>query len=126
MTPPSPADKIVLVGMKFYAYHGLNPEERVSGQPFEVDLEVGLNLGTAGITDMISDTISYSALYRIVEKEMNGPAKNLLEAVAHAIVTNVMGHYPATSVRIRLKKTKPPIKGASLDSAGIEIYRSRK
>ena len=32
-----PADEILLEGLRFYAYHGVNPEERALGQRFLVD-----------------------------------------------------------------------------------------
>ena len=41
-------DRIILEGMQFYGYHGRNDEERVLGQPFEVDLEAELDLTAAG------------------------------------------------------------------------------
>ena len=31
-------DEILLEGMRFYAYHGVNPEERALGQRFVVDV----------------------------------------------------------------------------------------
>ena len=33
-------DRIILEGMRFFAFHGNNPEERELGQPFVVDLEL--------------------------------------------------------------------------------------
>lgn len=31
-------DKIIVKGLRFYAYHGVNPEEKEKGQPFIVDI----------------------------------------------------------------------------------------
>lgn len=33
-------DKIVLAGMRFFAYHGVLPDERLQGQEFDVDVEL--------------------------------------------------------------------------------------
>ena len=118
-------DKIILEGMQFYGYHGRNPEERTLGQPFVVDLEAGVDLQPAGVSDDIVDSVSYTDLYRVVKREMEGPGRNLLEAVAHAIAQGIMDTYPVRSVRVRVNKIRPPIKGAVLSGAGVEVSRRR-
>ena len=45
------ADEVFLEGMRFYAYHGHNPEERVRGQRFVVDVRIGADLQEAGGDD---------------------------------------------------------------------------
>ncbi len=122
----SMCDKIILEGVQFYAYHGRNPEERTLGQPFVVDLEAEVDLRAAGESDHIGDTVSYTDLYRAVKAEMEGPAKNLLEGVAHAIAQRILDSYSVRSVRVRVKKTSPPIKDAFLSGAAVEVYRSRE
>jgi len=118
-------DRIILRGMRFYAYHGVNVEERTLGQPFEVDLEAELDLSIPGMSDRREDTVSYTHLYRKVREVMEGPSRNLLEALAEAIAHGVLEGYPVKAVRVQVKKTRPPIKGAFLASAGVEIYRQR-
>ena len=125
MSTPS-QDRIILEGMQFYAYHGRNPEERTLGQPFLVDLEVELDLSAAGASDDVRDTVSYTDLYRAVKAEMEGPAKNLLEAVAQSIANRVLTSFPVSGVKVRVRKTSPPIKGSFLSSAGVEVYRTRE
>ena len=118
-------DRIILQGMRFYAYHGLNPEERTLGQPFEVDLEAEMDLTISGRSDRKEDTVSYTHLYRKVKEVMEGPSKNLLETLAETIAQRVLETYPVTAVRVQVKKTRPPIKGAFLANAGVEICRQR-
>ena len=49
MSSPFPQrDRIVLEGMRFYGFHGVNPEERVLGQEYLVDLTVEMDLSRAG------------------------------------------------------------------------------
>ena len=31
-------DKIMIRGLRVFAYHGVNPEEKEKGQPFELDI----------------------------------------------------------------------------------------
>lgn len=111
--------------MSFYAYHGANQEERVLGQPFVVDLEVELNLSKPGRTDELKDTVSYTDLYRVVKEVMEGTPHNLLESLAEEIARGTLSSYAVEAVRVRVAKTRPPIKGATLSSAAVEIYRKR-
>ena len=118
-------DRIILEGMQFYGYHGRNDEERVLGQPFEVDLEAELDLAGAGVSDDISDSVSYTDLYRVAKRHVEGPGRNLVEAVAHAIASEILEVYAVESVRLRVMKVRPPIKGGVLAGAGVEVFRRR-
>ena len=119
-------DKIRLQGMQFYAAHGYNPEERALGQPFQVDMEVELDLQRAGVSDSLRDTVSYSHLYETVREVVEGPSRKLLETVAATIVGLVLERFPAVeAVRVRAVKPRPPIRGSVLDSASVEVYRTR-
>ena len=120
-----PADRIVLEGMQFYAYHGAVREERSLGQPFMVDLEAELDLSVPGTTDNRDDTVSYTHLYRVVKEVMEGEAKNLLETLAEAIASRALGSFPLLAVKVRVTKTRPPIKGAVITGASVEIYRAK-
>ena len=120
-------DKIRLQGMQFYAYHGGNPEERSLGQPFVVDLEVELDLRRAGQSDDLDDTVSYTHLYRVVREVMESQPRHLLEAVAEEIARRVLAeHPPVQQVEVRVTKVRPPIKGAVVAGATIEIERRRE
>ncbi len=118
-------DRILLEGMQFFGFHGNNPEERELGQPFLVDLEVEADLSAAVRSDSLDDTINYAALYRAVKGVMEGPPRNLLEAVAQDIADAVLGGFAVEAVRVQVRKTQPPIRDARLGSAGVEIVRRR-
>ena len=57
------SDRIFLEGMVFQGTHGVYPEEQVSPQPFEVDVELALNLQPAGLTDDLAQTVDYGGVY---------------------------------------------------------------
>ena len=120
------SDRIILEGMRFYGFHGVNPEERVLGQEYLVDLTVELDLGRAGRTDRLEDTISYSRIYRAVKDVMEGDSRNLLEAAAQAIADRVLSEFPVESVGVRVMKPHPPIRGSVIESATVEIFRRRR
>jgi dihydroneopterin aldolase len=119
------SDKIVLSGMVFYGYHGVLPEEKTLGQRFVVDLEVEADLHTAGISDTLSDAINYAEAYQTVKEIMEGPPKNLLESVAENVAQRVLSRFAITAVRVRVTKPSPPIPGAVMSGATIEVYRKR-
>ena len=120
-----PPDRIILEGMQFYGFHGVNPEERALGQPYLVDLVVEMDLLPPGISDRLEDTLSYTRLYRSVQTVLEGESKNLLEAAAHAIATRILEEFSVQAVQVRVKKPRPPIKGSVIENAAVEIYRSK-
>ena len=120
------ADRIILTGMQFYGFHGVNPEEQRLGQPFVVDLEAELDLQSAGASDDLADTVSYTHLYRLARAAVEGEPRQLLESVAATIAAAALAQHPAIdAVRVRLHKPRPPIRGSVIGSAAVEIYRTR-
>lgn len=120
------ADRIILTGLQFYGFHGVNPEERSLGQQFVVDLEAELDLRVPSETDRLDNTVSYTHLYRAVKTVMEGEPRNLLESAAGAIAGRILGQHPQIdAVRVRVQKPRPPIKGSVIEAAAVEIYRSR-
>ena len=121
-----PTDRIILTGMQFYGFHGVNPEERRLGQSFVVDLEAEIDLRPAGRSDHLADTVSYAHLYRTARQVMEGEPCQLLEAAAENIAELTLSLYPPIdAVRVRVSKPRPPVKGSVIESAAVEIYRER-
>lgn len=119
-------DKLILRGLKFHGFHGVKPEERTLGQKFLVDVDAWLDLREAGKSDHLTDTISYTEIYRIVKEVVEGAPHNLLESVAHHIALNTFTKFPQISaVRVKVGKPHVAVHG-QLDYLGIEIFRSRK
>ncbi|KNA21714.1 hypothetical protein SOVF_038560 [Spinacia oleracea] len=118
-------DKLVLRGLKFHGFHGVKPEEKTLGQKFVVDVDAWMDLRKAGISDCLSDTISYSEIYRIVKEVVEGTSRDLLECVAHQIASTTFIKFPQISdVRVEVKKPHVAVHG-QIDYLGIEIFRSR-
>lgn len=112
---------ISLRNVRFHAFHGVLPQERQVGGDFLVTIRVGYPLERAMETDHVGDTLDYSALYALVEKEMAESSK-LLEYVAGRIVKAVTASFPeVTSVDLELTKLNPPM-GADCDGAAVEVH----
>src|SRR5918999_6380785 len=115
-------DEILLEGMRFYAYHGVNPEERALGQRFQVDVVLAVDLRRAGQSDDLADTVSYSAVYKLVRRIVEGEPRNLIEAVAEAIAGEILASFPLVEhVGVTVRKPEVPMKGSLLDAAGVRI-----
>ena len=118
-------DKILLTGMTFYGYHGVRTEEKELGQRFVVDLEMDLDVRSAGASDDLAQTVNYSLVFRVVKDIIEGPSRNLLEALAEETAGAVLSAFPVEGVRVRVTKPQVSIRGALLEGAAVEIYRSR-
>ena len=120
------SDRIILQGMRFYGYHGVNPEEKVLGQTYLVDLEAELDLSRPGRTDNLEDTVSYTHIYRATKAVVEGESRNLLERLAQEIADRVLADFPVEAVTVTVKKPNPPIKGSVIDCAAVQIRRHRQ
>ena len=122
----SATDEILPEGMRFYAYHGVNPEERAQGQRFTVDVVLAVDLRRPGQSDDLADTVSYSAVYKVVRGIMEGRSRQLIEAVAEEIAAEILTNFPPVQrVSVTVRKPEVPMKGSMLDAAGVRITRSR-
>ena len=119
------SDRIVLSAMLFQGRHGYHEWEQREEQPFEVDVELVLNLQPAGVEDDISLTVDYSRAYDIARQVVESTSYRLLEALAEAISHEVLAALPAvTEVGVRVRK--PAVKlGGPLAHAGVEVWRRR-
>lgn len=121
------SDEVFLDAVQFYAYHGVNPEERTQGQRFIIDVRLLTDLQRAGTNDDLGSTINYSSVYKRVKTIVEGPPRDLIEAVAEEIAIALLAEFAAAmSVTVTVRKPQVALKGAILDAAGIRIHRVRK
>jgi dihydroneopterin aldolase len=118
-------NKIIISGLRIYAYHGVMEQERKVGAYFTIDLDVETDFTHAIESDDLSGTVSYADLFETIRREMSLPS-SLLEHVAGRIAKAILQEYPtAQSVRLRLLKENPPM-GADCKGAGVEIFIERE
>ena len=119
------SDRIVLADMRFEGRHGYHDWEQRETQPFEVDVELILNLQPAGIDDDLAKTVDYGRVYEIARQIVESTTFRLLEALAEAISHEVLAHLPTVDeVGVRVRKPKVRL-GGPLAHAGVEIWRRR-
>ena len=66
------SDRIVLHNMRFQGKHGYYEHELTTPQPFEVDVELVLNLQPAGIDDDLEKSVDYARVYERSEERRVG------------------------------------------------------
>jgi 7,8-dihydroneopterin aldolase/epimerase/oxygenase len=120
-------DEIMLRGLVFFGTHGVNPEETELGQRFGVDLTVRLDLSEAARTDRLADTVSYSALYKLVRIEMEGEPSKLIEHLAGRLLKRVLNYDKRiVEAEVRVSKLNPPLKGVTAGEVAVQMRRRRE
>jgi dihydroneopterin aldolase len=119
-------DSIIARGLTFHACHGVEAQEKTNPQTFKVDLEMYLDLETAGQTDELSNTIDYGEACRLAEKVVTETSCNLIEALAENIARNLLLAFPLlTGVEVTVYKPEAPIE-AEFEYFAVKITRCRK
>ena len=112
---------IRLEKLRFRAFHGVLPQERLVGGDFVVTVCIGYPWQRAMQTDDVADTLNYAAVYEVVRCEMAVPSQ-LLEHVAGRMADALLKAFPAvTSIDLWLTKVTPPM-GADSEGAGVELH----
>ncbi len=110
--------------MRFQGRHGYYDHELENPQPFEVDVELVLNLQPAGIDDDLEKTVDYGRVYDATRQIVESTSFRLLEALAEALSHEILADFAVTEVGIRIRKPEVELSGP-LDHASVEIWRGR-
>jgi dihydroneopterin aldolase len=115
-------DAIVLSGIRAFGAHGVLPEEQARPQPFEVDLELRLDLEVPGRSDALSDTVDYDALAARVVGIIEKGGCQLLEALAARIAHAARSDPRVQGVVVTVRKLRPPLPVA-VEHVAVRIER---
>ena len=110
-------NRVELIGMQFYAYHGCFEEEQIIGNKFIVNFWAEADLGKPAQTDNIEDALNYQEVYNIIKGQM-AIKSHLLENVARRILDAVKAAFPyIKEAQVQIDKLNPPLGG--------QVYASR-
>ena len=116
---------ILLENIRFFAYHGVAPQETTVGNEFVVSLRLKTDIARAMESDDVADTVNYAEIHQAVKEEMDIPSK-LLEHVAGRIVRRLFNDFPTIErIDLKLSKRNPPM-GADIETAGVEVHIERQ
>ena len=119
-------DEVFLEGLRYWGYHGVNPEERTQGQRFVVDVRLAVDLAAAAATDDLRRTVSYSAVQKRVRAIVEGEPRDLIETVAGEVAETLLAEFPLVGMAaLTVRKPEAPMRGVMLDAVGVRIVRRR-
>ncbi len=124
--PGAPADRIELRGLRAVGTHGVLIEEQERAQPFEIDLDLAVDLRPAGESDVLADTVDYGAVADAAAATVAGPRSfALLEALAWHVADAVLDiDHRIAGVTVALRKLRPPL-AVDIDTVGVRVVRTR-
>ena len=110
--------------IQLHAYHGVMPQEQLTGNDYLVSVSAQYPIDKAITTDDVQHTLNYAMVYDIVKEEM-GISSKLVEHVAGRIAQHLMKQFADISaVQVRITKLNPPM-GAQCAGAGVEVELTR-
>ena len=117
-------DLIRLQGLRLMGTHGALPEEQGRAQPFEVDVDMAVDLAASGRTDVLTDTVHYGDVSVAIAKGVTGEQHRLLERRATRVADDVLAvDERITTVTVTVRKLRPPL-AVDLAAAAVTITRS--
>lgn len=116
-------DILRLRNMRFFAHHGVLPEENRLGQHFEVDIELFGDFSAAGQSDELDRALDYPKIYTLVEQVVVHQRFKLVEALAEHIALAIGEAFAPIDLTIRVRKPNPPVQ-AQFDGIEVEMHRS--
>ncbi len=124
MTMTTLKSSITLKALRFYAYHGVLPQERKVGGDYEVTVTADVDLSQAMESDNVEDTVNYADLYEVIRQEMAVPSQ-LLEHVAGRMARRILNDFPTVDMlHVEVVKLNPPM-GADCQGAAVAIEVKR-
>jgi dihydroneopterin aldolase len=111
---------ISIVGVREMGTHGVLPEEQLWSQPFEVDLELEVDVTKASASDDLADTVDYGAVAEAVSRVVAEERFALLEKLAARIGEVCKSDPRVQSATVTVRKLHPPVR-ALLDHVAVRV-----
>jgi 7,8-dihydroneopterin aldolase/epimerase/oxygenase len=115
-------DRILISGLRELGVHGVLPEEQVRPQPFEVDIELLVDVAAAGESDELDETVDYGAVCEAVSRIVSSEQYRLLERLATRIAEVCRADPRVVGVVVEVRKLHPPVR-ALLDHVAVRVER---
>lgn len=107
-------DVIAVNGIRAYGRHGANPGERDVEQPFDVDVQMELDLTAASQSDDLGDTLNYAQVHERVVAVVQSTSFMLLERLAASIAQEIFRDARVARAEVRIGK--PQLLGGATPS----------
>jgi dihydroneopterin aldolase len=117
-------DELALTGLECWGHHGVFEHERRDGQPFVIDLVLGLDTAPAAASDDLSATVDYGSLALAVKGAVEKDPVDLIETLAERIARVCLLEPRVEWVRVTVHKPDAPIE-ATFSDVALTIARSK-
>lgn len=117
-------DELTVTGIECYGHHGVFEHEKREGQPFVVDLTLGLDTRAAAATDDLRDTVDYGSLVAAVKQTVEADPVDLIETLAQRLADVCLRDVRVQWARITVHKPDAPIE-ATFGDVTLTITRER-
>lgn len=117
-------DAILIEGIEVPCALGVSEAERSMRRPVRIDLELGVDLEAAGLSDELGDTLDYAAVHARVVDVVGGREHALVEALGRRIFDALFAEFEGIDwIAIEIRKPNP-LAGV-LDFTGCRMTRHR-
>lgn len=117
-------DRISLVGLRAYGYHGVLRAERERGQEFVADAVLWLDTSAAAADDDLSRTVDYSGLASRLAGIISGEPVALIETLAQRLVSACLADDRVSQAEVTVHKPQAPV-GVPVSDVTVTIRRGR-
>ncbi len=115
-------ERIHIIGLELFAFHGVNREEKERGQVFLLDLLLESDLSRACESDNLEDTVNYAQVMKLAAQVFAQP-RNLIERAAQCVADAILERFPQVrQITVRVHKPDAPVKLTAEDII-VEITR---
>lgn len=113
-------DRIEIMGVRGFGFHGVLESERRDGQEFIVDIVLGVSL--TDLDDDLDRTIDYSVIAERAHAVIVGEPYRLIETVAQRIVEACADIGSLEFIEVAVHKPSAPI-AVPFDDVVVRIHR---
>jgi 7,8-dihydroneopterin aldolase/epimerase/oxygenase len=114
--------KTTINDIEFFSFHGLYPDEKLTGGNFIVDVIVEQDLDDKASMKRLVEVVNYENLFSIVKHEMDQP-KDLIETVAKNILDTIGSRiHHIKLAEVKITKLNP---GGLFKSGSASVSLSR-
>ena len=116
-------DRIAIRGIRAFGRHGALPGERDHLQPFDVEVELEVDLSASRTSDALDDTVNYAAVHTRVVRIVVERSYQLLERLGDEILRDLMRDERIACATVSI--AKPGILGGATPEIHLSSRRAR-
>lgn len=117
-------DRLEIRGIECFGHHGVFEHERREGQPFVIDVVLGLDTRPAAASDDLHDTVDYGSLVARLKAAVESDPLDLIEALAQRLAEICLLDDRVEWAQVTVHKPEAPI-DATFSDVALTITRNR-